>query len=124
MNIAIILSGGIGTRMGVECPKQYIEIDDKPIISYCIDAFVNNGRIDKFIIVVADEWKDYVKHILKDIKQPIYYAQPGETRQFSIYDYLIDIIYRFEQYPLSAALNASQTGIPLSLYTLRLNIIQ
>lgn len=89
MNIAIILSGGIGARMGGECPKQYIEIDGKPIISYCIDAFVNNGRIDKFIIVVADEWKDYVKHILKEIKQPVYYAQPGETRQFSIYNALV-----------------------------------
>ena len=89
MNIAIILSGGVGTRMGADRPKQYIEIGSKPIISYCIDTFVHHGRIDKFIIVVADEWLDYVYNEVKDVKLPIYYAKPGDTRQFSIFNALL-----------------------------------
>ena len=34
MNIAIILSGGVGIRMGLDIPKQYIEVAHQPIISY------------------------------------------------------------------------------------------
>lgn len=39
MNIAIILSGGIGTRLGASIPKQYIEVDGKPIISIALKRF-------------------------------------------------------------------------------------
>lgn len=37
MNIAIILSGGVGTRMGANIPKQDIMVDDKPIIVYSLE---------------------------------------------------------------------------------------
>ena len=40
MNIAIILSGGVGTRMGTDIPKQYIMVGGKPIIIYCIKQFM------------------------------------------------------------------------------------
>ncbi len=36
MVTALLLSGGTGTRMGVETPKQYIEVKGKPIIAYCM----------------------------------------------------------------------------------------
>lgn len=39
MNIAIVLAGGTGTRLGGDIPKQYIEVSGKPIISYCLDKF-------------------------------------------------------------------------------------
>ncbi|MEE1106305.1 MAG: NTP transferase domain-containing protein, partial [Ruminococcus sp.] len=35
MNTAIILAGGVGSRMGLDCPKQFLMVQDKPIISYC-----------------------------------------------------------------------------------------
>ncbi len=38
MNIALILSGGIGTRIGSSIPKQYIAVAGKPIIAYCMDG--------------------------------------------------------------------------------------
>ena len=39
MNYAIILSGGVGTRLGLDIPKQYFEVNQKPIIRYVIEAF-------------------------------------------------------------------------------------
>lgn len=91
MNIAIILSGGVGCRMGKDIPKQYIEVNNQPIILYCLKTFLNNSNIDVIVIGVADEWKDFlVKHIksLQPNKQ-VYFTQPGETRQYSIYNALV-----------------------------------
>lgn len=90
MNIAIILSGGVGTRMGEACPKQYIKVAGKPIINYCVETFCNNPRIDKIVICLADEWRAFVEESLKDIvtTQSIIYSKPGRTRQFTIYNAL------------------------------------
>lgn len=39
MNTAIIIAGGVGSRMGQEIPKQFIHIDDKPVIIYTLETF-------------------------------------------------------------------------------------
>lgn len=86
MNIAIILSGGVGSRMGADIPKQYIMVDNKPIIAYCIETFANRQDIDAFVIVAAKEWIDFISQYIGEIKQSIWFALPGETRQHSIYN--------------------------------------
>lgn len=88
MNIAIILSGGTGTRVGASIPKQYIEVDGKPIISYCVETFAKREDIDFFIIGAADGWQGYLRDKLSHIVKPIYFAQPGDTRQLSIFNAL------------------------------------
>lgn len=93
MNIAIILSGGIGSRMGLDTPKQYVLVKREPIINYCLRTFLANKNIHAIVIVVADKWKKFVKENVKKLRstKPIYYAQPGETRQYSIFNALIEI---------------------------------
>lgn len=73
--------------MGKNTPKQYLEVDGKPIIRYAVERFINTGLIDAYIFVVAQEWRSYLDSLLEDmrIKVPVHYAEPGETRQFSIY---------------------------------------
>lgn len=90
MIFAIILSGGVGSRMGADIPKQYIEVNGKPIISYCLQTFLNVQTIDGIIIGVAEEWKSYVEEKTKALKpqKKIFYAEPGETRQYSIFNAL------------------------------------
>ncbi len=67
MNIAIVLAGGIGTRLGGDIPKQYIEVAGKPIISYCLDKFEKHILIDNIVIVAAEMWQDYIlSWIVKD----------------------------------------------------------
>ena len=90
MNFAIILSGGVGSRMGADIPKQYIEVNGKPVISYCLQTFLNIQTIDGIVIGVANEWKSYVKEIVEVLKpqKKIFYAEPGETRQYSIFNAL------------------------------------
>lgn len=88
MNTAVILAGGVGTRMGVNMPKQYLLVKDKPIISYCLDIFQNHSEIDKIVIVVSDEWKSYVQELVEKyaVSKVCGYAPAGETRQHSIYN--------------------------------------
>ena len=90
MNIAIILSGGIGSRMGLNIPKQYVLVKGQPVINYCLKTFLDNVNTDVIVIGVADEWKDFVLENVEKLypKKPIYYSQPGETRQYSIYNAL------------------------------------
>lgn len=61
MNIAIILSGGVGSRMGLNIPKQYVMVNKRPVVSYCLQTFFVNKRTDAVVIGVADEWKEFVK---------------------------------------------------------------
>jgi len=90
MNIAIILSGGVGSRMGTNIPKQYIEINGKPVLWYSLKTFMEHPDIDVVVIGCADEWLGYVREQIGNIpsSKPVFYSQPGETRQYSIYNAL------------------------------------
>ena len=61
MNYAVILSGGVGSRMRQDgFPKQYIEIYGKPILIYTLERFNNNALVDKIIIVAAEQWREKI----------------------------------------------------------------
>jgi len=61
MNVAIILAGGSGTRFGAEIPKQYININNKAVVQYSIEAFEKSKLIDIIVIVVSDKYKKEIK---------------------------------------------------------------
>lgn len=86
MNIAIILAGGTGTRLGGDIPKQYIEISGKPIISYCLDKFEEHKQIDNITVVASDMWQDYIMSWIKknNLKKFFGFAPAGSSRQHSI----------------------------------------
>ncbi len=90
MNIAIILSGGIGLRMGSDVPKQYIKVQGKPVIWYCLKTFIESPFIDIIIIGRAEEWGIFIKEQVESFHtdKSIFYSTPGETRQYSIYNAL------------------------------------
>ena len=93
MNLAIILSGGIGSRMKSDRPKQYLEVNGKPIMWYCLKTFIQDSNIHAIVIVTATEWKEYVMEQVDSLSpnKPVHYALPGETRQYSIYNALLEI---------------------------------
>ena len=90
MNIAIILSGGTGVRLGGDIPKQYIEVNGRPVIANSIDTFENHDLIDKYVIVAAEEWQEYVHNYIVTERQTTTkfagFASPGDNRQLSIYN--------------------------------------
>ena len=60
MNVAVILAGGSGRRVGGDKPKQFVEVAGKAVIQHTIEAFSQNGRIDEIAIVTRE---DYVKEV-------------------------------------------------------------
>ncbi len=68
MNIAIILAGGIGKRMGLNIPKQFIEVKDKPILAYTLESFQTHQLIDAIEVVCVDGWLDTVWSLAQKYK--------------------------------------------------------
>ena len=97
MNYAIILSGGVGTRLGLDLPKQYYEVNGKSVIQYVIETIEKHELLDGYVIVAAVEWRDFISEIVKKVQNKektsklgfIGFANPGENRQLSIYQGLL-----------------------------------
>lgn len=90
MNIALILSGGTGVRMGTDIPKQYIRVDGRPVIFYALDAFEAHEMIDRIQIVADDRWHELISQY--EGKKPTGFSRPGINRQYSILNGLADIM--------------------------------
>lgn len=58
MTVAIVIAGGVGSRMGQSIPKQFISINDKPILIYTLEAFERHPQIDAIEVVCIDGWHD------------------------------------------------------------------
>lgn len=63
--IAIIIAGGSGKRMGQDIPKQFINVGEKPIIVYTLEAFQKHPSIDNIIVVCIDGWHDILSAYTK-----------------------------------------------------------
>ena len=57
-NIAIIIAGGSGTRMGMDIPKQFIIVNDKPVILYTLEEFQRHPMVDAIEVVCLDGWQE------------------------------------------------------------------
>ncbi len=64
MNIAVILAGGTGSRVGAEKPKQFLEVDGRQVIERSIDAFDQAEGIDEVAMVVHPEWMEYMRGVV------------------------------------------------------------
>ena len=60
MNIALIIAGGSGHRMGQDIPKQFIHVYDKPVLIYTLLGFQNHPEIDAIELVCIDGWENMV----------------------------------------------------------------
>lgn len=61
MNLAIVIAGGSGTRMGLDIPKQFVNIYDKPVIIHTLEGFERHPMIDEIEVVCIDGWHDVLK---------------------------------------------------------------
>ena len=64
-NIALIIAGGVGARMGQDIPKQFINVHDKPVIIYTLEAFQKHPQIDAIEVVCLDGWHDVLRAYAK-----------------------------------------------------------
>ena len=87
MNIAIVFAGGIGARMGASVPKQFLELNGKPVLAHALALFQDHPLVDGIVLVVSPEYFDDCRALAAKygIAKPLTLAESGESAQDSIY---------------------------------------
>lgn len=93
MNIALILAAGNGTRMGLDIPKQFALVKDKPLLYYSVHMFETYTEVESIVIVTNKEYVSEVNEIIEEynFKKIKAVVAGGETRQDSVYNGLLEI---------------------------------
>lgn len=65
---AIVIAGGVGSRMGQKIPKQFINVGEKPVIVYTLEAFQNHPLVDSIEVVCLDGWEQVLVAYAKQYK--------------------------------------------------------
>lgn len=86
MTTAIILAGGVGSRVGAERPKQFVEVLGKPILAYTIEIFETHPEVDAIEVVCHKSWKIYLEDMISkyDYKKVKWIVDGGNTFQDSV----------------------------------------
>ena len=90
---AIITAGGVGKRMGTSLPKQFLELQEKPILMHSIERFYQYDINIKIIVSIPEQYIDFWKNMCKEKSFIIQHkiVTGGETRFFSIKNALEEI---------------------------------
>jgi 2-C-methyl-D-erythritol 4-phosphate cytidylyltransferase len=105
MNIALVLSGGTGSRLGGKVPKQYLACDGRMMITRCMETVFSHPSMDAVQIVAADMWRETIVQEMETwifqqniaLRDKLFgFSDPGETRQLSILSGFRDIDRRAE----------------------------
>lgn len=87
MNDVLIFAGGVGSRMGSRVPKQFLEVDGRPILIHTVQAFARHEEIDGIVIVSKAEYIDYCRELVERFAVPkvLDVIAGGESGQESIF---------------------------------------
>lgn len=96
MIFAAILAGGTGTRLGTDFPKQFFEINNKPLLAYCIEPFLKVDELDKILVSSPKQYIDKTKSLIDDYfnDDRLVVIEGGKTRNDTI---LNSIYYAIEE---------------------------
>ncbi len=88
MVYGVILAGGVGSRMGGEKPKQYLDLKGKPIIVYTIEKFFTCPQFEKVIVLCPAQWVEHTRNLIAKHLAPagdkIAVIEGGSTRNETI----------------------------------------
>ncbi len=88
MNIAVVFAGGVGKRMKTGgLPKQFLEVNEKPILVHTLSVFQDHEYIDAIVLVMVADWIGYTQELIAEYKlDKVVTVEPGgQTGQESIY---------------------------------------
>lgn len=89
MVFGVILAGGTGSRMGIDKPKQFLNLGGKPIIIHTVEKFLLSEKIDEIYIGVHPDWMDYMHDLLDryvTIKKNVNLVAGGKNRNETIFN--------------------------------------
>lgn len=88
MNVAVIFAGGSGVRMGAGIPKQFLEINGKPVLIHTLQLFQYHDMIDRIYISTLKDYIPYVKELVDEyrLRKVAKVIEGGKSAQESIYN--------------------------------------
>ncbi len=89
MNIALIFAGGTGTRINSRTrPKQFLELNGKPIIIHTLEHFELNASIDAICVICLESWIGFLKGLVDkySLKKIRWIVPGGDSGQASIFN--------------------------------------
>ena len=94
MIFGAILAGGTGSRMGLDKPKQFLMLGDKPIIIHTIEKFLLCNKIDQVYVGIHPDWIDYTQDLIDkyiSIDKTVVLVPGGSDRNSTIFN-VVDAI--------------------------------
>ncbi len=77
-NVALLIAGGSGNRMHQDIPKQFLTVNDRPVIVYTLKAFQNHPEIDSIAVVCIEGWDQVLWAYAKQFNiTKLQYVVPG-----------------------------------------------
>jgi len=61
MNVALILAGGTDARFKMEIPKQFVNVNNRPLIVYTMEIFQKHPDIDEIVVICLEGWQEMVR---------------------------------------------------------------
>ena len=93
MNIALLTAAGMSTRMGQDVPKQFLTVNEKPIIVYTMEAFQQHPEIDEICVICLKGWEPILRAYAKqfNISKLVRIVEGGESGQESIQNGIVSL---------------------------------
>lgn len=97
-NIALIIAGGSGVRMHQDIPKQFLTVNEKPVIVYTLEAFQKHADIDSIAVVCLEGWEQVLRAYANqfNISKLKYIVKGGENGQSSIRNGVYELAEHFD----------------------------
>lgn len=97
MNIALIIAGGAGNRMHQDIPKQFLTVNERPVIIYTLEAFQRHPDIDAIAVVCISGWEQILHAYARqfNITKMKYVIPGGENGQASIRNGVFELVKHY-----------------------------
>lgn len=98
-NIALIIAGGSGARMQQDIPKQFLTVNERPVIVYTLEAFQNHAEIDAIAVVCIEGWEQVLSAYAAqfNITKLKYIVPGGKNGQDSIRNGVYELEKHFDK---------------------------
>ena len=96
MIFGVIVAGGVGSRMGANMPKQFLDLNGRPIIMHTLQAFLDCAELEQIYMGVHPEWVDYMadlvlQHIDVQEQSRVHLVPGGAERNDTIMNVIAQI---------------------------------
>lgn len=126
MNIAMIIAGGSGQRMGQDIPKQFLTVNDRPVIIYTLEAFERHPQIDAIAVVCIEGWEQVLRAYSKqfNISKLKYVIKGGRNGQESIRNGVFELEKHFSHDDLVIIHDAIRPMVSADIITDNIRVAQ